>query len=375
MAHAYTPGVTVTAETRLIRERRLPLAGSVQARKGDTVKAEDVVARTELPGNVQTINIANILSLLPEDVESALLKPVGSPLQQGEVFAMSRSFFGLFKSKCKSPVNGTLESVSNITGQAIMREPPIPVEVHAYVDGVVVEEMPREGVKVETECSFIQGIFGIGGETWGELKLLVKRSDELLDEKSLDASCKDKLLIGGSRVDVSFLNKAVSLGVKGVIVGGIDASDLREFLGYDLGVAITGSEEKGISVIITEGFGEMRMAERTFSLLRSLEGRKASMSGVTQIRAGVMRPEVIVARDGRKTQGAERAFFSTSGMEIGSSIRVIREPYFGRLGKVADLPPELRQLETEAKVRVLEVEFENGERAVLPRANVEMIEG
>jgi len=375
LAHAYTPGVTVTAETKLIRERRLPLAGSVQAKTGDKVKAEDVVARTELPGNVQTINIANILSLLPEDVESALIKPVGSVLQQGEVFAMSRSFFGLFKSKCKSPVTGTLESVSNITGQAIMREPPIPVEVHAYVDGVVVEEMPREGVKVETECSFIQGIFGIGGETWGELKLLVKRSDEPLDEKSLDASCKDKLLVGGSRVDVSFLNRAISFGVKGVIVGGIDASDLREFLGYDLGVAITGSEEKGISVIITEGFGEMRMAEKTFSLLRSLEGRKASMSGVTQIRAGVMRPEVIVAQDGRKTQGAEKTFFSASGMEIGSSIRVIREPYFGRLGKVAALPPELRQLETEAKVRVLEVEFENGERAVLPRANVEMIEG
>ncbi|MBN1504429.1 MAG: hypothetical protein JW952_05125 [Candidatus Eisenbacteria bacterium] len=375
MAHAYTPGVTVTAETRLIRERRLPLAGSVQAKKGDMVKAEDVVARTELPGNVQTINIANILSLLPEDVESALVKPVGSVLKKGEVFAMSRSFFGLFKSTCKSPVDGTLESVSNITGQAIMREPPIPVEVHAYVDGVVVEEMPREGVKVETECSFIQGIFGIGGETWGELKLLVKRSDEPLDEKSLDASCKDKLLIGGSKVDVSFLNKAVAMGVRGVVVGGIDDKDLREFLGYDLGVAITGSEEKGISVIITEGFGEMRMAEKTFSLLRSLEGRKASMSGVTQIRAGVMRPEVIVAQDGRTARGGEKTFFSSSGMEIGSSIRVIREPYFGRLGKVAALPPELRQLETEAKVRVLEVEFENGERVVLPRANVEMIEG
>jgi hypothetical protein len=375
LAHAYTPGVTVTAETRLIRERRLPLAGSVQARKGDRVKAEDVVARTELPGNVQTINIANILSLLPEDVESALTKPVGSVLQQGEVFAMSKSFFGLFKSRCKSPVNGTLESVSKITGQAIMREPPIPVEVHAYVDGVVVEEMPREGVKVETECSFIQGIFGIGGETWGELKLLVKRSDEPLDEKSLDASCKDQLVIGGSRVDVSFLNRAASLGVKGVVVGGIDDKDLREFLGYDLGVAITGSEEKGISLIITEGFGDMRMAERTFSLLRSLEGRKASMSGVTQIRAGVMRPEVIVAKDGGKTHTEEKVFFSASGMEIGSSIRAIREPYFGRLGKVVNLPPELRVLETEAKVRVLEVEFENGERAVLPRANVEMIEG
>ena len=376
MAHAYTPGVTVTAKTTLVRERRLPLAGTVLAKVGDQVKAEQVVARTELPGNVQTVNVANILSLLPEDVEGALTKPVGSPLEVGDVFAMSRSFFGLFKSKCKSPTKGTLESISNITGQAILREPPIPVEVHAYVDGTVIEAMEREGVRVETEGSFIQGIFGIGGETWGEIKLLVTKSDEPLDEKSLDAGCNGKILIGGSWVDTAFLEKAASLGVRGVVVGGIDDKDLRQFLGYDLGVAITGSEEKGISLIITEGFGGMRMAEKTFSLLRSLEGRKASMSGVTQIRAGVMRPEIIVASDGGTSPAAGKgSVFSASGLEVGSAIRVIREPHFGRLGRVADLPAELRVLETEAKVRVLEVEFEDRTKAVLPRANVEMIEG
>ena len=376
MAHAYTPGVTVTARTKLVRERRLPLAGTVLAKVGDQVKAEQVVARTELPGNVQTVNVANILSLLPEDVGSALTKPVGSPLSEGEVFAMSRSFFGLFKAKCKSPINGTLESISNITGQAILREPPIPVEVHAYVDGKVIEAMEREGVKVETECSFLQGIFGIGGETWGEIKLHVSKSDEPLDVNSLDAGCAGKILVGGSRVDNAFLEKAAALGVRGVVVGGIDDKDLRQFLGYDLGVAITGSEEKGISLIITEGFGGMRMAEKTFSLLRSLEGRKASMSGVTQIRAGVMRPEVIVSMDGRTGSSAGKSgVFSPSGLEVGSAIRVIREPHFGRLGRVADLPPELRMLETEAKVRVLEVEFEDGTKAVMPRANVEMIEG
>ncbi|MCX5800732.1 MAG: hypothetical protein NTX17_05025 [Candidatus Eisenbacteria bacterium] len=376
MAHAYTPGVTVTARTKLVRERRLPLAGTVLAKVGDQVKAEQVVARTELPGNVQTVNVANILSVLPEDVGSTLTKPVGSPLNEGEVFAMSKGFFGLFTSKCKSPINGTLESISNITGQAILREPPIPVEVHAYVDGKVIEAMEREGVKVETECSFLQGIFGIGGETWGEIKLQVGKSDEPLDVNSLDAGCAGKILVGGSRVDNAFLEKAASLGVRGVVVGGIDDKDLRQFLGYDLGVAITGSEEKGISLIITEGFGGMRMAEKTFSLLRSLEGRKASMSGVTQIRAGVMRPEVIVSMDGRTGPSAGKgSIFSSSGLEVGSAIRVIREPHFGRLGRVADLPPELRMLETEAKVRVLEVEFEDGTKAVMPRANVEMIEG
>ena len=42
---------------------------------------------------------------------------------------------------------------------------------------------------------------------------------------------------------------------------------------------------------------------------------------------------------------------------------------------MTDLPSELQPLETEARVRVLEVELAQGERVVLPRANVEMIEG
>jgi len=59
---------------------------------------------------------------------------------------------------------------------------------------------------------------------------------------------------------------------------------------------------------------------------------------------------------------------------IGRQLRAIRAPYFGRIGRVSDLPAELRQVESGAQVRVLEVEFEDGEQAVVPRANVELIE-
>ena len=56
-------------------------------------------------------------------------------------------------------------------------------------------------------------------------------------------------------------------------------------------------------------------------------------------------------------------------------MRIIREPYFGRLGRVTEMPVELQNLETEAQVRVLRVELANGEQTILPRANVEAIEG
>ena len=61
-------------------------------------------------------------------------------------------------------------------------------------------------------------------------------------------------------------------------------------------------------------------------------------------------------------------------LEIGDVLRVIRMPYFGQIGRVSGLPAELQAVESGAVVRVLEVELDGGERVVVPRANVELIE-
>jgi len=373
LAHAYTPGLKVLAYTVIEKQRRLPLPGEVIVNEGDKVSAEQIVAKTSLPGSVQTVNVAGLLGILPEEIEEAMLKKAGDDVQKDEIIAQSKGFFGLFKSTVKSPITGKVESISKITGQVILREPPIPVQVIAYIDGLVNRVFPNEGVQVRTEGSFIQGIFGIGGETIGELALGVDNPDSVLTDQEINDSFKGKIIIGGSLVTYDALIKARNIGAKGVIVGGIEDQDLKKFMGYDLGVAITGSENVGLTLIVTEGFGKLRMADRTFGLLKSLAGMKASINGATQIRAGVMRPEVIVPLD--KAPDKKISHISTgSGLEVGMAVRIIREPYFGMIGKVVDLPVELETIETESKVRVLEVELENKKRVKLPRANVEIIE-
>jgi len=150
--------------------------------------------------------------------------------------------------------------------------------------------------------------------------------------------------------------------------------DLRDFLGYDIGVAITGSEDLGVTLVITEGFGEIDMAQRTFDLLKSKEGQMVCINGATQIRAGVIRPEVVIPYTGDLESFDEVKSSASSGLEVGSPIRVIRQPHFGQIGAVSDLPPALQQLESESKARVLEVSFKDGKKAIVPRANVELIE-
>jgi hypothetical protein len=86
-----------------------------------------------------------------------------------------------------------------------------------------------------------------------------------------------------------------------------------------------------------------------------------------------MRPEILIPRRD-SSDAADAHHHESTGLEIGSLLRVIRQPYFGRIGRVVDLPSELQRLESEASVRVLQVEFaDDGARAVVPRANVELI--
>ncbi len=372
MAHSYTPGLRVAADCLVRRERRLPLKGDVVVREGQHVDAGTVVARTELPGNVHSVNLASKLSIDPARVAAALRHAVGTAVRKGDTIAVAKSLFGLMRQTAEAPVDGTLETVSTVTGQLMMREPPIPVEVCAFVKGVVAHVMPHEGVVVEARAAFLQGIFGVGGETFGRIEIASSGPDRRLEPGDVKPEHRGAVVVGGSHVSHAALMRAREVGAVAVVAGGFDDRDLRLLLGRDLGVAITGAEELGLTLVLTEGFGAIRMAERTWKLLASHRGHAASVSGATQIRAGVMRPEILVPLEG--FAGNPTADDHAGGLEIGSLLRVIREPYFGRIGKVVELPPELRALESEAEVRVLVVQFADDDtRAVIPRANVELI--
>lgn len=373
MAHAYTPGLKVTRRTVVRKERRLPLPGQTLVEKGQRVSGDTIVARTELPGSVTTLNVGGLLGVPPEDVPTLMLKKPGDTVEKDEVIARSRGLFGLFKSEVKSSVVGSVENVSTVTGQVILREPPQPVQVDAYIEAVVTEVIPREGVVVEAEASLVQGIFGVGGEVRGELKTIADSPDRVLTGAEIDAGCRGKVLVGGSLITHEVIERALAVGARAIVAGGIEDATLRKFLGYDLGVAITGSEKNGLTLIVTEGFGAMRMAQKTSDLLRSLDGKMASANGATQIRAGVIRPEVIVPCPDEGKEAVQS--IAEGGLSLGMAVRIIRQPNFGQIGKVTRLPVELQTIESEAKARVLEVELEDGQRVLLPRANVEIIEG
>ncbi len=392
MAMAYTPGLKRKEETYVTKVRKLPILGDVLVEEGTKVDYDTEVATTSLPGKVNVLNLARILELESTQVSLGdeggsfeqkerslnltkyMLKEQGESCEAGELIAQRKTFFGLFQRECRVPCDGTLEYVSDVTGQCLLREPSTPLTLDAYIPGTVTEIIPNEGVVIETPAAFMQGIFGIGGETHGELKIVCKSEDEELTEDQITEEHAGKIIVGGSIVEYPTIKKAVEIGVKGIIVGGIRDSDLSSFLGYEIGVAITGEEKMGVTMILTEGFGKMAMARKTLGFLKKFEGNLVCINGATQIRAGVIRPEIIIPMAEATGERVEEEELQMEGLKPGLPVRVIGPPYFGAIGHIVDLPVELQTVETESKVRVLEAELEDGRRVVVPRANVEMIE-
>jgi len=373
MAKAYTPGLKVSEHAVHRARRVLPTSGEVRVALGDRVQGSTVVAETFLEGDVTPMKVANLLACQPRDLPGLMLKKVGEAVAKDEVLARSKGVFGLMKTEVKASAAGTVESVSDSSGLVLIRGPRQPVQVLAHVPGRVIEVLAGEGALIETDAALVQGIFGVGGEVRGPVALACRAPEEELHEDLIRPEMKGCVIVGGARMTATAIARAKSVGAAAVVSGGIDDADLRDFLGHDLGVAITGSEKCGLTLIITEGFGEIAMARRTFELLASHQGREACVHGATQIRAGVMRPEIVVPIEHAPAK-PERGGPVDGELSIGAPVRIIRDPHFGLIGKVAALPERPAMLESGSKARVLEVSLEKGGTVTVPRANVERIE-
>ncbi|MBH0181022.1 MAG: hypothetical protein HP490_04905 [Nitrospira sp.] len=168
--------------------------------------------------------------MAPNEITEYLIKKGGDAVQKDDILAENKPLFKWLKTEIRSPITGTVESISTVTGQVLLREPPRVLELLGYVDGAVVEIHPQQGVTIECLCSMVQGIFGIGGETYGELVMAVAAPDEALTPVHVKPDMKGKIVVGGSFLPADTMVKAKEVGVAGLVVGGIHDKDLRALL-------------------------------------------------------------------------------------------------------------------------------------------------
>jgi hypothetical protein len=281
--------------------------------------------------------------------------------------------WGLFRTQVSAPIDGIVEFISSATGHIGIRAPASKIQLSAYIDGIVSDIEPERSVTIESEATFIQGIFGVGGERNGRIRMLAARAHDVVSEREIPEDCRGCVLVGGHSPTIDSLRTAASRGAVGFVTASIDDTTLQQYVGYDIGIALTGDEPVSMTLIVTEGFGAIEMNPVVLDLLSRCDGQPASINGATQVRAGASRPEIITV-PGTAAGAAVGEGGHSPGLTVGSRVRIIRVPYFGAQGVVVELPRELVQIETGASARVATIALDQGEkRVVVPRANLELM--
>jgi len=277
------------------------------------------------------IDVADQLKCKPSEVPQNMLRQVGQEVRKGQMIAKKGDIQAFFTKTAVTPISGVITEINPVTGKVTISRPFKQVSVTAYVSGTVSSVIPGVGCVVETPGVILNGVFGLGREAHGEILVLTGSPDEVLTPEMIGPECAGKVVVGGSFATNEALSKALEVKVAALITGTANYLNLTQSLGVKLGVGITGQEDIDITVVLTEGFGRLSMRREIWETLLAFEGHEVSVNGATQIRAGAIRPEIVIplpSYEGEIGDDDPIAEDLRSGMRV----RVVSEPFFGAVG-------------------------------------------
>ncbi len=342
--------------TTIQREQLLPedAIGSVEVRQGASVNLRDVVARGLMPSRYVMVDAAANLRLKKsEDLGEYLRVSIGEGVNPKTVLAeMPKQ-----RRKVLSPVDGIIADVNN--GHIIIQIEPQEVELEAGLDGEVVRIQSGQGVVIETYGSVVQGAWGNNRRVIGILRTEPPNGLESMYGEDLDIQFRGTIVVTRRPLRQTGLDVMEDQNLGGIIAPSIEV---------DLMDAVLAA---GGAVMLTEGFGSLRMSGLVYNMLNGFNGRQATLEAIQPNRWQTRRPEVIVNPSGRGASRAARPNINQA-LAVGTSVRLTRIPHAGDVGTVVNLPKTPILLENGLKVPCAEVESVTGEKITVPLANLEV---
>lgn len=342
---------------RVILERLLPFPGEVLVEPRQRVEPMDLVGRAHIPSRIRILHVAQRLSIAEEDLQGYLHKGPGEEVEEGEVIAAAGRW--PFRREYRAPAEGRI--VSRAHGRLLLEFSPSTYELRAYLKGVVSQVFPSRGVAIESSGAVLEGAWALGGDAFGVLKILGETPGAMLVPQAIDMGYHGVIAVVEGWATKEGLEKAEEVGVRGVILGSLPSS----LVGF--------TSSLSFPVMIMEGFGEIPISQPLFSLFQEHAGREACMASGIPYGVRPFRPRAIIPffRSEEVPRGEGLV------LKEGALVRLVREPYLGKVGYVAS-PPLQRRVEWGAEVEGVEVDLEEEGRVLVrvfvPLANLELLE-
>jgi hypothetical protein len=270
------------------RAARSPVKGVlslVSKTRGAAYVREDVeVGAHEEPVEVPVAKMLGVPTLAIMMCKTADAN-MGTVMVKGQVLAR----FG--KATATSPLYGRITGISPVKGTITIAPLFKSHAISAYLMGSVERVVPGDGVEVIGRAVVINGAWGLGGESSGHLHVI---DGDLTEEAALT---EGSVVAARGTASYEGLLHAAQSGVNGVVVGWMSSKTAIGFAGGIRNMGITGDETAPFPLILIQGFLREAMRQDLLEFLADFEGALCSLTGATHIRAGVVRPEVLIFPD------------------------------------------------------------------------------
>ena len=347
------PVIHVNGLTSIVRERLLPVPGTVLARLNQKVSALDVVAQTSWAREHLLLDVTRILRVTSNVADRLITCNVGDRIAVGAVITAGK---GLFSRRVRAPRDGRVVAVGG--GKVLMEVGVTKVELRAGIPGTVVQVLPNHGVVIQTAGALIQGVWGNGRIASGTLVNLAEKPDGILTVGWLDVSLRGSIILAGIVNDVETLQAAAGLPVRGLILSSI------------LPALIQKAMEMRYPILVTDGFGSLPMNCAAYKLLSTNARRDITVNAEIHDRYSGARPEVIIPLPISEIPLIPR---EVETFAPGLQVRMRLSPALGMIGSIVALKSGLTRLPSGLQAPAAEVKLENGETVIVPLVNLEFM--
>jgi hypothetical protein len=335
------------------RERVMPAAGRIIARRGQQVRPSDVVAEAVLRPEHLLLDIGLGLGLPPKEADHYIQRRAGDEVGEGDVIAGP---VGIGRRVVRAPKSGTVVVAGG--GQVLLELEGEFSELKAGYSGIVSDIIGDRGVVIESVGSLIQGVWGNGKTNFGLINLLAQAGDDIVSPEMMELSLRGSVIVGCYCESEKVLRSAEELPVRGMILASMDSSlvDVALSMSYP--------------ILLIEGFGKLPMNPDAFKILTSSKMCEAAVNAESWDRIGNSRPEVVITvPEGSLPEvPTEMASFA-----VGQTVRVVSPPYKCMVGTLASLQPGLSVLPSGLRAQLVEIRLINGDTVQVPIANLEII--
>jgi hypothetical protein len=339
--------------TSIVRERLLPILGTVLVRLNQKVNPNDVIAEANWAREHVLLDVARTLGVSANVADRLIKCKENDRLAAKTEIAAGK---GLFPRSVVVPRDGRVVIVGG--GQVLMEVGETKMELRAGISGTVIEVIPNRGAVLQTAGALVQGVWGNGRIDSGLLVNLVEKPDDVLDARRIDVSMRGFVILAGMLKDAEALKAAADLPVRGLILSSLYPSLIPQ------------AREMRYPIIVTDGFGSLPMNSAAYKLLSTNAKREVTVNAEAYDRYSGARPELIISLPATNNPPALR---EVETFVRGLQVRMRRPPALGMIGSIVSIKPGLTTLLSGLRAPAAEVKLENGETVVAPLVNLEVV--